>query len=149
MMDPRIEGLIPRFQEWFLGSEDAVRFACALFAASQEWDDVEDEGEGAHNDVLNWMSFEAMRDPFIRANLHVIQPALLQMYLDWRAANTLERGEGEDVRKAWMLRAGLYRVFHVIAWLVGGHHHAVQVGPDIWRTYGETLAEFEKEMANA
>ena len=146
-MDPRLEGLLPRLQEWLCGDADAVRFACALWEASQEWDDVEDEGAGAHNDVLNWMAFEQMRDPFLRGNAHILQPALLQFYLDWQAANAFERA-GSDLEKAWMLRAGLYRVLHVVAWLIGGHAHAVRVGPEIWRCYGETLDDFKKEMAD-
>jgi len=127
----------------------AIRFACDLWVAAQEWDDLQDEGKANHNAVLNWIGFEPMRDPFLSANAHVIKPAVLQMYLDWMAANTLEKGSEDDIDKAWMLRAGLYRVYHVVSWLIGGHEHALECGPDIWRIYGETRTQFHQEMANA
>lgn len=149
MTDERLEVLRPLFSEWFLGDAGAIRFASDLWVAAQEWDDLHDEGRGNHNAVLNWLGFEAMRDPFLSANSHVLKPALLQMYLDWTAANALEKGEEDDIAKAWVLRAGLYRVFHVVSWLIGGHEHALKCGPEIWRTYGETKQDFAEEMSHA
>ena len=70
----------------------------------------------------------------------------MQMYLDWTAANVLEKGSHDDIGKAWVLRAGLYRVFHVVSWLIGGHEHALKCGPEIWRTYGEGRTAFTEEM---
>lgn len=149
MTDQRLAALQPKFAVWFMGDPGAIRFASDLWVAAQEWDDLQDEGAGNHNAVLNWLGFEAMRDPFLSANAHVIKPALLQMYLDWMAANTLEKGSESDIDKAWMLRAGLYRVYHAVSWLIGGHEHALECGPDIWRTYGETKTQFQQEMAHA
>ena len=146
MSDARLDLLRPFFSDWFMGDPGAIRFASDLWEAAQQWDDLEDEGAGNHNAVLNWLSFEAMRDPFLASNAHVLKPAMLQMYLDWSAANVLEKGSDDDIGKAWVLRAGLYRVFHVVSWLIGGHEHALKCGPVIWRTYGEGRTAFTKEM---
>ena len=76
----------------------------------------------------------------------VLSPALLGVFLQWQAANVLERGDDDDMNKAYMLRAGIYTLFLTMAWVIGGNTWAAQVGPEIYRTYGETLPGFKKEM---
>lgn len=140
-----------RMREWFLGDEEAVRFALSLWDAAQEWDDLEDEGECSDpNALLCWLAFGKEADTFFVQCAATLRPVVLTMFLDWRAANVLERsGDPDEVAKAWMLRAGIYRVWHAMAWVIGGFDNAERWGPDIWRAYGETLAEFQKEMATS
>lgn len=136
-------------RDWFLGDEDAVRFAASLWDAAQQWDDIEDEGRCANpNGLLAWLAFGKEADPFFMRAAHTLRPVMLTMFLDWQTANVLERsGADDDVAKAWMLRAGIYRVWHAMAWALGGYDHAARVGPAIWRLYGEGLNEFREEMA--
>ena len=132
--------------EWFRGDKDAVRFASLAFEACQSWDDLEDEGNTNHNALVNWLAFDKEYDPFFQRYASILRPVMMSVYLQWSAANVLDH---EDVTKSYMLRAGIYGLFHMIARLCGGHDWAVDVGPEIYREYGETLDELRKEFAHA
>lgn len=135
------------FPRWFCGDEGACEFAATIWSVTQEWDDLIDEGTTPNvNALLSWLAFGKEYTPYFAAHAHILRPALLQLYLSWRAANVLERGSSLDREKAFMLRAGFYNVLHVMAWLAGGDDHAAAVGPEIYRAYGETLADLEKEF---
>ena len=139
-----------KFREWFKSHPGAVDFALQLWTATQEWDDLHDEGRCSDaNQLLSWLAFGKEYHPYFAANAHILRPALLSMYLQWRAANVLERGVRADVDKAYMLRAGLYGVFHMIAWVQGGDDWAAEIGPDIYRTYDETPDGLWEEMQDA
>ena len=125
---------------WFKGNEAAVTFASTLWDAIQQWDDLEDEGACAdHNAMIAWWAFGKEYDPFFSEYAPILRPALLMAYLQWRSANVLERGSRHDVEKAYMLRAAYYSVLHLIAMIVGGDEWAAKVGPEIYRSYGETV----------
>jgi len=130
--------LADEFARWFRGDEAAAHFAGQLWAAAQAWDDVEDEGARPGNALLSWLAFGKETHPFFARHAPILRPAMLRMYLDWRAANALERGGRDDVAKAYVLRAGVYGVFHMMAWCIGGDDWAAEVGPEIWRAYSET-----------
>lgn len=146
--DDGLPDISVHFEEWFCGHQGAMNFAAQLWAAAQEWDDLQDEGQADHNAVLNWLAFEELRDPFLAGASHFIRPQLLRMFLDWSVANELERDNPSerDCRRAYILRASLYGVYHSLAWLIGGESHARQIGPAIWRTYGEPWGEYLEEM---
>jgi hypothetical protein len=147
MTEESFEG---RLSRWFCGNESAVNFAFLLWEASQEWDDLHDEGEIDNpNGLIAWFAFGKEYHPYFMQHGHILRPAMLGMYLSWTAANVLDRGDRRDVEKSYMLRASFYQVLHMIAWIEGGHDHAVAAGPEIFRTYGETVDEIEKEFANA
>lgn len=136
-----------RFARWFNGDEDAVFFAIRLFDACQKWDDIEDEGETAFvNPLLSWLGWGKEYDRYFMQHAHVIRPAMLSMYLQWRAANVLDRGDKHDVAKAYMLRAAIYQVWHIMAWIAGGDDWAAQVGPEIYRSYGEAPEDIWREF---
>lgn len=140
----------PRFERWFRGDEAAIHFARQLWTAAQEWDDLEDEGRcGNANALLSWLAFGKEYTPYFAAHAHVLRPIFLSVYLQWRAANVLDRGDRLDVAKAYMLRAAIYQMWHVMAWLAGGDDHAAEVGPEIYRTYGETPEDLWKEFNDA
>jgi hypothetical protein len=136
-----------RFAVWFKGDEEACTFAAQLWTAAQEWDDLHDEGKCEnHNALLSWLAFGKEYTPYFAKNAQILRPVFLTVYLQWRAANVLERGDESDVSKAYMLRAGLYSMWHVMAWIAGGDDWAAEVGPEIYRSYGETPAELWKEF---
>lgn len=139
-----------KFAQWFMGNQQAINFASELWHAVQGWDDLHDEGgcEG-QNTMVAWWAFGKEYDPFFMQWAHILRPVMLQAYLSWTAANVLERGDRRDVEKALVLRAQLYSVWHVMAWITGGDAHGANVGPDIWRTYGETVDELVKEFEHA
>lgn len=136
------------FERWFKGDALAVEFAIQLWHAAQEWDDFEDDGVGDSR-LFAWLAFGKEYHPFFRDHAEILRPAMLQMHLQWTAANTLDKGSKEDVAKSYMLRAAIYGVWHVMAWLCGGQDWAVSVGPEIYRTYAETPDEIWKEFNHA
>jgi hypothetical protein len=139
--------MIESLSRWFKGDDDAILFAQTLWDAIQQWDDIEDEGRCENtNALLSWLAFGKEYAAFFHANAHILRPALLVMYLQWRAANVLDHGSAGDVAKSYMLRAGVYSVWHVMAWIIGGDDWAAEVGPEIYRSYGETPAELLREM---
>lgn len=137
------------FAKWFKGNPDAIHFAECLWHAAQEWDDLEDEGKADTGRLCAWLAFGKEYHPFFHANAAVLRPALLMMHLQWKAANVLDRGTRADVDKSYMLRAGIYSVWHVMAWVIGGQDWADEIGPDIYRTYSETPDEIWREFNNA
>lgn len=135
------------FRRWFQGDEGAVFFATRLFEACQVWDDIEDEGKtDGVNALLSWLGWGKEYEPYFAANAHLLRPAMLSMYLQWRAANVLDRGDRSDVAKSYMLRAAIYQVWHLMAWISGGDDWAAQVGPEIYRAYAETPDEIWSEF---
>lgn len=137
-----------QFDRWFCGDQDAATFAESIWQVAQDWDDLVDEGKQS-NDFISWLAFAKEYTPFFKQHADILRPVLLSMYLQWEAANVMERGDRNDVDKALMLRAGLYSVFHIIAWICGGNAWAVKVGPEIYRFYGETSQSLWEEMNNA
>lgn len=137
------------FARWFKADEEAVQFAEMLWHVAQEWDDLEDAGKCNHNPLLSWLAFGKEYTPYFARNAHILRPIFLNVYLQWRAANVLERGDRKDVAQAYMLRAGLYGFWHVMAWIAGGDDWAAEVGPEIYRTYGETPEQLWQEFNDA
>lgn len=137
-----------KFPMWFCGNLAACDFADTIWQVAQDWDDLVDDGKQS-NEFISWLAFGKEYSPFFAANSDLLRPALLTMYLQWEAANVMERGDRNDVDKALMLRAGIYGVFHLMAWICGGNKWAVEIGPDIYRYYGETADQLFEEMQNA
>lgn len=135
---------------WFQGDEIATDFAMKIWHASQDWDDLEDEGSCRdHNAMIAWLAFEMPQHPFMQRFGSVMLPILQSMYVDWRTANVLERsGDRDDCNKAYMLRAAFYRVVHMMVCCLFGQEQAVATGPEIWRAYGETAAGLWRELQN-
>lgn len=133
---------------WFCGDAEAVDFAVQAWDAAQLWDDLVDEGKCRDMQaLLAWLAFDKEDQPFFRDHGHILRPVMRSVYLQWTAANVLERGDRQDVQKAWMLRAGIYGLFHVMAGLCGGDAWAREIGPDIWRQYGETADALAEEFS--
>lgn len=135
------------FPHWFKGDEAACDFAHNIWNVSQSWDDMLDEGKSANiNNVMQWIMFKKDDHPFFADYARILTPAMLVVFLQWQAANTLEKGGEADVEKAYMLRGGIYSLYLVMAWIIGGNNWAAEIGPEIYRAYGETLTDFKKEM---
>lgn len=135
---------------WFLGDEEAIEFASLVWDMVQKWDDVIDDGSMRYaNEVFAFIGFRVNYLPFFRRYDYLLRPVMLNAYLKWRDANVLERGDAADLEKAFMLRAGIYDVFAIMAWVIGGETHSQAVGPAIRRFYAERLADFIEERKNA
>jgi hypothetical protein len=90
------------------------------------------------------MVLEVPANDFYRTNFGFLHPVLVMVWGQWSAANAMEtfpiRGDRE---KAFMLRASLYQLFHACAVVCGGLDWAGQIGPEIYRFYGESLESFD------
>ena len=138
------------FARWFKDDHLACDFAAKLWTVCQEWDDLHDEGKCAnHNALLSFLAFGKEYMPYFASNANLLRPVMLSAYLQWTAANVLDRGDKGDVAKSYMLRAAIYGVWHVMAWIAGGDDWAVAIGPEIYRSYIETPEGLWKEFNNA
>ncbi len=138
------------FEAWFLGDKDAIRFAKQVWIVAQSWDDVVDEGDTTSaNDVFQWMSFGRFKEPFFVRFMPEMQTAMLMVYLAWRDATVLECESKASCEKAYVLRAMIYQLWGLMAHLIGGEAHSRDIGPEIWRSYGETLEDLLKEFNHA
>jgi hypothetical protein len=128
-----------------LGNEDAVAFATNALIASHDWDDLEDEGRTAHNPLICWLAFGKEYDPYFRRHSDILRPIMLSAYLQWSVANAFE-AKREYIERSYMLRVGLMGLFHMIAFIEGGHDWAEQIGPKIYKADAETLDDLRKEF---
>ena len=146
--------LITRMMMWFREDQDAVRLGVDLWNVMQVWDDLIDNRDEVPSDNINEvfrrLIYDIPTNPFYAANAHDRAPLLDSTMMQWQAANRVESEQkAGDLHKAWMLRAGVYQLFVYIAALAVDSTWASVVGPEIWRTYGETLEDFVEEMKNA
>lgn len=135
------------FRRWFCGDEAAVHFAVQFYEVLQQWDDVEDEKKPPQDGLLNWLAFEKEYHPFFAAHSDILRPVFKLVHLSWRAANVLDH-EPDQIAKSYMLRAAMYQFFHVMAWICGGNDWAEEIGPEIYRMYGETLDDLQREFGH-
>jgi hypothetical protein len=140
------------FNIWFGGDAAAVALCLDLLAVAHTWDDLVDGDKPVSpaeiNAVFKRLLIDIPRNPFYRACQDELMPLLQNVFLQWQAANVFE-AERSNLPKAYMLRAGIYQIFAYVAWLIGGDDHAALVSPQVWRLYGENLADFEREMNHA
>lgn len=134
---------------------DAVALANKLRTISHVIDDLIDHDKaipdeavfGAFWDVL----VELPANPFYSANLGPLHSLVVASLLNWRIANTFERGGVEDRNMAHSLRYDLATVLIMIAYLIGGRAWAEAFGPEIRRRcqkqpLAEYVAECEKRF---
>jgi hypothetical protein len=136
------------FDRWFKGNQSAMRFCADMVEVAHVWDDLVDADKPvmpSRADVtFRKMVLEIPANDFYRTNFAFLHPVMVMVWAQWAAANGMEtfpiRGDRE---KAYMLRASLYQLFHACAVLCGGLDWAAQIGPDIYRLYGESLESFD------
>lgn len=149
MTDAELLLIETSLERWFMGNVPAVRLGIMLTQAAHLVDDLVDGTAvpPAHaRAVCRMMLLEIPSNLFYRQNFEFLSPLMAQCWLQWVASDTMERGVGlgvDDRAKCYMLRASLYGLFHGMAVLVGGLDWAEKVGPDIYRTYGEKLEDFD------
>ena len=137
----------------YKGHEEATRLSFDLLQLAHTWDDLVDgdkevSGDEANSAFLACL-FTVPSSPLWGVDM---QANLLNVYLRWQDANSIEQAKDssdDDLAKAWMLRAGLYDLFVLIATKLHGIMWAKEIGPIVRKCYGETLANFIKEIRNA
>lgn len=128
---------------------EATRLSMLLLKIAHDWDDLIDGEPLQRKDVnrllLNCI-FNVQQSPYwipMGLNHHI-----LNVFLRWRDSDTIERGDftDEDLNKCFMLRAGIYDLFVIIAFYLHGEEWADEIGPVVRRFYGEKLTEYKEEM---
>lgn len=134
------------------GNQHAVELCVTLFGIAQVWDDLIDDSAEVKN----------INKAFVAALVEIPTNPIAQMmpelpyhiynvFLRWRDATNIENNNPavDDLHKCYMLRAGLYDIFALIAAKLYGDDYAESVGVQIRRFYGETFLEYSKEFNNA
>jgi hypothetical protein len=138
------ESLEDHFLGWFRGNADAASFASNAWHAAQDWDDIHDEGKRS-NALICWLAFGKEYDAYFQRHAAILRPIMLSVCLQWTAANAYEAAP-RSIEKSFMLRAGIYGLFHAIAYIEGGFDWAEEIGPVIYDMYAETLDDLRKEF---
>lgn len=133
------------FDRWFKGNQSAMRFCADVVEISHVWDDLVDADKLVLPKVADSAFRKAMLEipanDFYRANFAFLHPVMVMVWAQWDTANAMETHPFKgDLEKAFMLRASLYQLFQACAVLCGGLDWAAQVGPEIYRLYGEELS---------
>jgi DNA-binding FadR family transcriptional regulator len=135
------------FDRFFKGNAAAVRMCADFVQVAHVWDDLVDADKPVSSETADMafrkMILEIPANEFYRTNFSFLQPVIVMVWAQWTAANVLEDNwRVGDRDKAYMLRASLYQLFHACAVLCGGLDWAKEIGPEIYRLYGERLENF-------
>lgn len=130
------------FHRWFKGNTSAMRFCADVVEVSHVWDDLVDcdkpVSAATADKTFRKMMLEIPANDFYRENFGFLHSVMILIWAQWDAANRMEaRPMKNDLVKTFMLRAALYQLFHACAVLCGGLDWAAEVGPEIYRLYGE------------
>lgn len=132
------------FTKWFKGNTSAGRFCADVLEVAHVWDDLVDRdvpevSTAVIDHAFRKLMLEIPANEFYRANFGFLHPVMILIWAQWDASNQMEeKPSGDDLAKTYMLRASLYQLFHACAVLCGGLDWASQIGPEIYRLYGET-----------
>lgn len=153
MNDKQLEVFSNLFNYIYKGDMMAVELSFQLLHIAHTWDDLIDKDKPVDDVDINKAFinslFTMQNNPLWHQcglNHHV-----LNVFLRWRDATAIETDSpsDDDLNKCYMLRAGLYDIFVILAYYIGGDAWAAEVGPLVRKTYGEKLVEYKEEMNNA
>lgn len=135
------------FDRWCKGNQSAMRFCADMVEVAHVWDDLVDcdkpVSSTSANAAFRKLMLEIPSNEFYRANFAFLHPVLVMIWAQWEAANAMETHPFKnDIEKCYMLRASLYQLFHACAVLCGGLDWAAEIGPEVYRLYGETPEAF-------
>ena len=139
------------FNECYRGDQSAVALSMMLLEVSQVWDDLIDGDEVIKEDIdraFKYLIYDIPVNPVYKL-IPSMPDHLLNVYLRWRDATAMESEEKPDLEKTYMLRAGIYDIFVIIAFHLFGDEWSKAVGVRIRKLYGETLASLKEEFNHA
>ena len=150
MIEPKYELALRQFLDVIMkGNRNAVDLCVTLFGVAQVWDDLIDDcaSERDINKAFVAALVEIPTNP-IAQMMPELPYHIYNVFLRWRDATAIEDNQpsDDDLHKCYMLRAGLYDIFALIAAKLYGDDYAAEVGPQIRRLYGETFQEYSQEF---
>lgn len=148
-----IDSFTVLFNKIYKGDKHASWLSLALLHVLHTWDDLIDKDHPIESKDINSAFLIALTDISVSPLWDRDMAALLRsVYFRWQAANKFEASDAStdnDLAKAWMLRAGCYDFFVLIANKLYGDTWAEQISPVVYNFYGEELTTFIQEARNA
>jgi len=134
------------FEYIFKGDKNAISFAFMLWNLCQFWDDLVDKDKDLSEDDINrhmlMALYELPKNP-VYMSMPEMPYHIYNVFLRWRDSTAMEKSlENGDKEKCYMLRAGVYDLFVLIAAHLYGDEWAKEIGVYVRRCYGETLDNF-------
>lgn len=135
-------------------NKEAADLSHKIMEICHTWDDLVDGDRPVPPEAVNSAfrgAFFDLQQSAIWVNCGIAHH-VLNCYLRWRDANTIEGSDKKidsDLHKTYMLRAGVYDIFVIIAYYLYGDGWAEQIGPVVRKFYGETLDDYLREIKNA
>ena len=138
------------FNHIYKEDEKAISLSMRLVEIAHVWDDLVD-GDKVSTANIN----KAFIDSIFTLQAHEywfpmgLNHQVLNVFLRWQDATTIENDPNkteQDLEKTFMLRAGIYDIFSVIAYYLHGNEWALEVGPTIRRFYAETFKTLKEEF---
>ena len=125
---------------------DAVSLLVDLWEVMQAWDDAYDKDPANHHEGYKTALIDLPANPLYQS---CSVPFLVaQCFYDWMTANIFEEC-GIQLEKAYMLRAGYYRIIISLVHMLQGPKEAEKKAPRIWGYYGEKFTDYQEELSNA
>lgn len=136
------------FHEFYKGNQNAINLSLMLLEVAHTWDDLID-GDEVDKDSINrafrYLIYDIPMNPVYKS-IPGINDHMLNIYLRWRDATKMESEPNPDLEKTYMLRAGIYDMFLLIAYHLFGDEWAQEIGPKVRKLYGETLDSLKEEF---
>ena len=127
----------------------AIAYLVDVYRIIQIWDDLIDKDCDIKSKDVDTMMLRLMNlpmNPFYLANLSTLQPIMNNCFLQWVASREFEEKK-EHLDMAYMLRAGFYSLIGQVYAIVFGVENAEAYMAYVYRLYGETLKDLEREYA--
>lgn len=141
------------FEHIFNGNAAAKSLAFTLLNFFHIWDDIKDKEFNKLDSNVDKVFFDLLTS--VASNPYwdlTMQGCFMSVYYRWQAANAIEKDikrTKDDLAKAWMLRAGCYDLFVLIAAKIYGRQWGEEIAPIVYRFYGEKLEDFINEVGHA
>ena len=148
MNDEQKKSFNDAFTYFYKANSGAIALSFMLLEVAHLWDDLID-GDKVDEDDINrifrYLIYDIPMNPVYNLipGIHV---HLLSIFLRWRDATEMEKEENPDLEKTYMLRAGIYDLFSLIAFHLHGDKWAKEIGPSVRKLYGETLTSLKEEL---
>lgn len=127
----------------------AISWLLDLWDVIQALDDVADGDRVEDPESLPWPVLIGLPgNAFFQENAACLIAVVANMYLKWRAANSVER-EGRPDEKSFVWRAAYYDVVLQVVLLCRGPVEAAKLAPQVMNLYGEEFEEYLKEFSHA
>ena len=132
---------------------EASQFCVELLYVFHKWDDFVD-GDPVNSEDANQAFFlvfsKFQGNTFFRTYEKDLQPLILSSILQWFDANAIEKkGEPDELRKAYMLRANIYQIWAYCVFLLKGYDFYIGMDGLMQTIYNEKYDDYIKEFTNA